>query len=358
MQQISEKYNLTRTIAERKHICHAPFNNIYLNSLGQPAACWQSFFYEPEESYPSKSLHDIWFGEKFTRLRESVRSLDLTFKCSACKKHLEEGNFTNILAKAYDNDYPLSAYPAIMELELSNTCNLECIMCFGDLSSSIRKNREHKPPLQSPYGKKFAQEMEEFIPHLHEVRFNGGESFLISQYYQIWEKIIKIKPTIRCTLATNGTVLNNKIKRLLPKGNFHLNVSLDSLNKKTYEYIRKNAVFEKTMKNLEYFHEFCKKHDRTLCIVTNPMRCNWEEMPQFVEFANKLNVPLWFNTIMRPKELGLWSLSKTELEKIYTALKEHTFVSPGPEEYQKQHNIKIYKNLVEVQIKNWLDEAS
>ena len=72
-------YNQTRGIQEKKYICHAPFNNIYLNSLGQPAACWQSFFYEPEEAYPQKSLHDIWFGRKFTQLRESVKSLDLTF---------------------------------------------------------------------------------------------------------------------------------------------------------------------------------------------------------------------------------------------------------------------------------------
>ncbi|MBK8706476.1 MAG: hypothetical protein IPN33_24860 [Saprospiraceae bacterium] len=30
-------------------------------------------------------------------------------------------------------------YPRCLEFELSNTCNLECAMCFGEFSSSIRK---------------------------------------------------------------------------------------------------------------------------------------------------------------------------------------------------------------------------
>lgn len=355
--EIIHSYNQTRYIEDKKYICCAPFNNLYLNSLGQPAACWQSFFYEPEETYPKRSLHDIWFGEKFTKLRESVKNLDLSFKCSACKKHLEENNFTNILAKAYDNNYPLSDYPTIMELELANTCNLECIMCFGDLSSSIRRNREKKEPLLSPYGEKFTQEMEEFIPCLEEIRFNGGEVFLIEQNYSLWEKIIAIKPSIKIVVATNGTILNERIKSLLKQGNFHINLSLDSLQKEKYEYIRKNAIFENTMENLMYYHSFCQENNRTLCIVTNPMNCNWQELPQFIEFVNKLHIPIWFNTIMRPKELSIWALSAQEIQKIYEELSQHVFKEIGPAEYQKQHNIKIYNSLVQVQIKNWLQEA-
>jgi MoaA/NifB/PqqE/SkfB family radical SAM enzyme len=48
-------------------------------------------------------------------------------------------------------------YPSMLELELNNTCNLECVMCIGELSSSIRKNREKLPAIRSPYDEAFVE---------------------------------------------------------------------------------------------------------------------------------------------------------------------------------------------------------
>ena len=42
------------------------------------------------------------------------------------------------LAAAYDNEHPIGEWPTMLELELSNLCNLECVMCNGELSSKIR----------------------------------------------------------------------------------------------------------------------------------------------------------------------------------------------------------------------------
>jgi MoaA/NifB/PqqE/SkfB family radical SAM enzyme len=76
----------------------------------------------------------------------------------------------------------------MMELEIENTCNLECVMCIGELSSAIRKNRDKLPPIKSPYNEAFVEQLEEFIPHLKELRFNGGEPFLINSVFRIFEK--------------------------------------------------------------------------------------------------------------------------------------------------------------------------
>jgi len=81
-------------------------------------------------------------------------------------------------------------------------------------------------------------------------------------------------------------------------------------------------------------------------------------MPIFVEFANQLNIPLWFNTIIRPEELSLWALPKEELQKIFDALSKYQFKKPLENEYQKQHNISVYNNLVFTQIKNWINAAA
>jgi hypothetical protein len=90
----------------------------------------------------------------------------------------------------------------------------------------------------------------------------------------------------------------------------------------------------------------------------NPMRNNWEEMPEFVRFCNQHNVHLWFNSIMYPEDLSLWKLSFEELKEIYEKLSIETFEYKL--KYKKNifdYNVETYKNLVFNQIKNWMEDA-
>ena len=354
---IVDSYNKSRIIKNKEHLCHAPFNNMYFNSLGEVAMCWLTFKDPPKYS-STNSIRDIWFGEEFNKVRESIKSENLDYKCSTCKKNLQRGNFVNVLSKAYDIDYPITEYPNIMEFELTNTCNLECTMCSGLLSSSIRKNRENLPPIKEHYGDEFVEELKEFIPHLKEARFNGGEPFMIKIYYKIWDAILEINPDIKITIATNGTVLSGKVKDYLSRGNFHLNISIDGFSKEVYESIRVNGNHERLHQNFEWFRNYCAENDRTLCVMINPMRQNWWEMPDFLNWCNEKDVHLWFNSIIHPEDQALWSLSSQELENVYEQLKNATIHSnTNTRKGIYNYNVKTFKNLVEQQIYTWLKEA-
>jgi len=347
-------YNASRGRPHSRHICHAPFTNMYFNVHGDCAPCWLTFL-DPD-SYPQKSVRDIWFGEKFTALRTNLKACDLTDKCNVCLKNLQAGNYTSVLARAYDVNEPAD-YPAMMELELGNTCNLECVMCIGELSSSIRKNREQLPPLRSPYDEAFVQQLGEFIPHLKELRVNGGEPFLIGLVYKIFEQVERHNPRLKIVVATNGTVLNNKVRHWLDRLNIHINFSLDSLTPAIYESIRVNAKFSRVMEHFDFFHDYCKANGRTMCIMVNPMRNNWHEMPAFVRLANSRNVNLWFNTIHRPVEMALWPLPPQELWSIHRQLSAEVFTDPASDSGLGRYNLGIFKNLVDVQIRNWAKES-
>lgn len=352
--EVIASYNAARGKPRSSHICHAPFSNMYFNVHGHCAPCWLTFI-EPD-AYPQKSIREIWFGEKFQSLRKNLLAYNLTDMCNVCLKNLNGGNYTSVLARAYDVNEP-SDYPRMLELELSNTCNLECVMCIGELSSSIRKNREHLPPIHSPYDDAFVEQLEEFIPHLKELRFNGGEPFLINTVYEIFKKVEKLNPGLKITIATNGTVLNNKVKEWLNKLNIHINFSLDSLTPSIYESIRVNAKFERVIEHFKFYHTYCKTNKRTLCVMVNPMRNNWHEMPDFIRFVNSHNVNIWFNTIHRPVEWSIWSLSAEELEKIYAQLGNFKFTNEEKSAPLATYNIGIYQNLVEIQFKNWWLDA-
>ena len=355
-QEISA-YQEARSVHSNK-LCHAPFTNLYFNTEGHVAVCWLTF-YNPVVYNESKSLKDIWHDVKFQSIREHIGRNDLSKYCQTCEQHLKQGNHVNVLAKAYDTAPSDGDYPSIIEFELENTCNLACTMCNGLLSSTIRKDREGKPPLKSPYGKKFREDLKEFIPHLSEARFNGGEPFLIQQYWPIWEDIMAINPSVKMTMATNGSVLNSRVKDILTRGNIHLNISMDGFSKETYESIRVGGNFDRLMKNLDYFISFCAKHNRTLCIMVNPLRQNWWEMPDFVNWVNAQNIRIWFNSIIKPEDQSLWALAPEKLQEVYDTLKAAT-IKPKPSSCSQEvyeHNVSTYSNLIHNQIHNWLIEA-
>jgi len=98
-------------------------------------------------------------------------------------------------AKHFDSLPSHSTHPTMMEFLLSNTCNPECIMCCGELSSSLRTKREKLPLQKSPYGKEFINQIQEFIPYLKETRFSSsGEAFLIHLNFELGESLIEKNP--------------------------------------------------------------------------------------------------------------------------------------------------------------------
>ena len=84
-------------------------------------------------------------------MRDHLEHNDLSNGCKHCQHYLDKKKFSGLKPLVFDqySDYKEEQMPKVLEFSLENTCNLECIMCNGDFSSSIRKNREKRPALQS-----------------------------------------------------------------------------------------------------------------------------------------------------------------------------------------------------------------
>jgi MoaA/NifB/PqqE/SkfB family radical SAM enzyme len=350
--KLVEEYNKHRIHSDRSMLCYAPFKNMYLGHHGNVISCCFNRTYFLGR-YPEQNLLQIWRGDKASKLRDYIRHNDLSLGCTDCKNLMEGKNFDAIKAKMYD-ELPLNQkFPSVIEFELDNKCNLECIMCSGDYSSLIRKNREKKPALGNVYDKGFLTQLEEFIPHLAETKFYGGEPFIIDIYYEIWNKIIELNPQARISVQTNATILNTRVKNLLEKGLFHLNISLDSINKETYEKIRINADFDKVMENIKYFYDYCKKNGTFFGISVCPMRQNWKELPEMINYCNTLEVPVYFHMVWFPQTASLWNLSSDKLNEIYEYLTSFGFCENNAVE-QKNHT--HYTDFVS-QVKSWFTKA-
>ncbi len=344
-----QEYDKSRCVNTQSP-CNAPFNNMYFTSEGHVAPCWLLVGHL-EKWGPNRSMNDIWNGDKFRQVREDLINGIFKSKCDVCKGKIEADTWP--LALAYDG-FSLKTHPTLLELELSNQCNLECIMCEGRLSSGIRKNRDKLPPLKSPYDESFIEQLKEFIPYLEELRFNGGEPFSQKIVYDICMIVAELNPSLRINIATNGTVYNKQVQTILDKCNIHLNISIDSLEKEAYESIRVNGEFDQLMKNFVIFNSYCKSNNRGLSVMVNPMRNNWREMPSFLKFCNDNAVFLWYNTIHHPAHLAIWNLSKEELGEIFTSLSATLSSMDKDDRYGNWDKLNHFINH---QIKNWYETA-
>jgi MoaA/NifB/PqqE/SkfB family radical SAM enzyme len=338
------QFNQTRVFGPRPLLCYAPFKMMYFAFNGEVIACCHNRK-NILGNYPASSIHQIWFDGKYKVLRDHIKNDDLTFGCNVCESQLRAYNFEGAKNKLYDRySTGKNEYPIYMEFELDNICNLSCMMCSELFSSSISHGvRKTKG---NPYTNAFADELDEFIPYLKEAKFYGGEPFLIDIYYKIWERMLKLNPSINILIQTNGTILNQKIKNILEQGHFSINVSIDAIDRQKYLAIRQNSDYENVMANIEYFNKYCKHHGTHFGIIPTPMRINWDQLPFLIKFANQLEAPVYFNTLITPLEYALWNLHPEELTKIIDNLSCENFQQNNAiEKNNKKHFDSFLKQL-------------
>lgn len=336
--RIIAEYNAVRRCADKGALCHAPESSMFFGRDGTVSACCYSRS-APFGSYPSQTVSEIWNSAQARSMRIALRKNTLPEGCGLCADKLMARNFTQLVAQSFDalalppaSSTPLDRiakrlfpreperWPLQMEFELSNKCNLACTMCSGFYSSTIRATRDKLPALPEVYDDAFVEQLRPFLPHLRRAKFLGGEPFLIDVYYKIWDLLIELNPACDVSVTTNGTVFNKAVKRVLERLNCQVIISLDSVNKPTYEQIRINAKMERTLENVDAIMEVNRRKGKPLFIAVCPMASNWREIPDLVRFANARGMSVIFNIVVFPMEHSLQSLpqeTKREIVELF-----------------------------------------
>ena len=322
-QDALKKYNLQRS--HSSELCYAPFHSLAFYQDGRATACC----FNREQilgRYPEQTIQQIWQGPAANNLRQAMQQHNLDLGCFDCKRHLLSGNYGGVKALNYDymgSETATHGYPLLIDFLLDNTCNLECAMCSGFYSSSIRNNRERLPYVPSVFDEAFVEQLAAFIPYLKWANFSGGEPFLITTYHAIWDKIAELNPDILCGVTTNGTVLNARVKDWMQKLKFHISISIDSLNKERFETIRKNADLDRVLENFAYFRDYAHASGTDITINMTPMISNWMDVPDMVRYANANGAQIYFTNMWQPPAYALWNKPAHTLSAIHDYLEKN-----------------------------------
>lgn len=304
-------------------LCHAPFVSLNFERSGNVTSCCYNRFVVLG-TYPTQSLEDMWNSETARGFRKDFLENREVPTCALCFHQLGSGNFAGTLMRNFDafstgHGYAaneIMPYPRVLEFEIANTCNLECVMCDGRWSSAIRARREKLPPLRSPYDLEFVRQLEPFLPHIAHAKFLGGEPFLIRRYYDIWERLITLGNNPLLTITTNASFLPERARSVLEGLRADIVISLDAVTPGTYEAIRRNAQLDVVLENVDYLHAYCQRRGTGMTLAVCPMTYNWRELHTIVEFAEARAIGVHFNMVIRPLHASLLSLSDSELTEV------------------------------------------
>lgn len=301
--------------------CYAPFTSMYLDPRGDVRACCQNVEHVLGNVARAR-LTDIWWGSSADALRDALRDYDLGLGCRFCQWQVDDGNYRGVFAKDFDwlpLASPAPTWPQRLEFAVSNTCNLECVMCDGELSSMIRSRREHLPPLPKVYDTAFFSDLESFLPHLSEARFLGGEPFLAAESFRIWGLMADADLHTPCRVTTNGTQWNPRIEGVLERFPTAIAVSIDGATRRTFESIRVRADHAKVMDNFARFRAYTLERGTDLEISFCLMTRNWHEFGDLLLFGDAWDARVNLNTVTH-RRYGLYQLPVDEFARVLDGL--------------------------------------
>ena len=172
--------------------------------------------------------------------------------------------------------------PLIAQIEPNSTCNLKCQMCIREkigVPIGVMKFNDFKTILNK-------------LDCLFKVHLSGqGEPFLNPELFEMIKYANKKGASVFFT--TNGTILSKEvIDNICEVDIGEIAISIDSVDKKKYQEIRKGADFDKVIMNVkELTRKIKEKKKKTIVsLSTVILKENISEIPKFVELAYSLGV--------------------------------------------------------------------
>lgn len=198
----------------------------------------------------------------------------------------EEG--AGILDPLYVKFPSLAPFPARLELEVTNHCNLRCPKCEHTYWK-LKGVKERDMTLEE-----FKFILNQF-PNLRDISMSGiGHGFYSDKFGKTFLKMVSYAKSKGLFVQFFDPFINideEIARQLIEIGVDRIWMSIDGTTKKTYEKLQVGSNFEKATKNVERLFEL-KKEKKALfpevCFHMIVQKYNVQEMPQMVDLVLRM----------------------------------------------------------------------
>lgn len=304
-----------------KTYCAFPWTNLYVANYNQIMPCCNF----SDTFHSSMSPNEFFHSETMNKIREDILAGREIPGCQNCYFN-ERAGVDSERTKA-NSLFGTVTTPKLrmLDIMLDNVCNLKCRMCNSTYSHRW-KNDEialYGKAIDAPKYIKNTYIDSLDLTDIERIILQGGEPLYSPNFEKMLDKLNEQNTleNVELWISTNATIIpNEKIINYLKRfKRVSISLSLDAYDK-LFEYIRKNADFEKVKKVLDFFHSLASdKIDFAInCTVTI---YNINYINEIKNYYN-LNYPKfnWSqNCLIQPEELCISNTPiefKNEIKKI------------------------------------------
>lgn len=316
-----------------KTFCPAPWMSISTDVNGSIRPCCR--YVQPNQQTEHKmpymkdgKLHDVYNNPSMQKLRESFIKGEKPKECYWCWKEESTGvqSFRQrYLEKGYDIDFGKEEHtPRILDLKLSNTCNLKCRMCSPMASSLIGKEMGVYDPYWSE-NKIIGTDNEEsffnkILPNVREIELTGGEPFFSNENQALLLKISEtdhVNNIDKIYITTNGMVYSKRLFNALDKFKcVEIAVSVDDVGPRL-AYARHGANWNTIKNNISKFLQ----HSNVDAFLTRTINLlNVLHLDELEDEAKDMGVKLSSAFLHEPHYLGIQHLPSEVKQMISSEL--------------------------------------
>lgn len=275
-----------------------------------------------------ESIQDILAGKNNQERKDYMREHKKHRNCSECHKLEHNKTGMNIRSDRYYYlkslaSVPYSTYDSdetilkTVDMRWRNTCNLACVYCGPDLSSSWEKELGIPVTVDEQKLKNTKNYVLEHAHELKNVYLAGGEPLLMKENSELLDRL---DPECTVRINTNLTNIQSPVYKKASKfKNVHWTLSVEAMGKE-FEYIRYGANWDKWLDNLNTLREL----DHKICFnmlwfVLNPYSV-FDTVDFFMDIGFVENSFI-IGPVTGPKYFDIRNLKDTTIQDLSDILK-------------------------------------
>lgn len=208
----------------------------------------------------------------------------------------------------YGQSRQVNAFPLEVMVETANCCNLRCEMCFQSKTNISQVSGQELMDFST-----FKKIIDECVREgVYSVKLSWRGEPLMNPEFIKMVKYAKSKKILEVATLTNGMLLDKETSRqLVDLGMDIVIISIDGFTKETYEKIRRGAVYETVVQNVEQLLKFKKERNASKPFVRiqyTQSENNLSETEAFLAFwkdkVNEVSISYYqdFDSVVAGKE--------------------------------------------------------
>jgi MoaA/NifB/PqqE/SkfB family radical SAM enzyme len=308
-----------------KTFCILPFVHSCIHTNGDITLCCVSRE-KSEYNIKTSDIGQWWNSDYLKSIRQRLLDGEELAECTACYELEQQGfisqrqqrnlEYKIVQPKYADKIINYLGYdnlesPADIEIELTNLCNLKCIMCNETESSAIlSENKKLKIAVHDQSDFSWDEATIDKIKNLFDVQktklinIRGGEPFMVPQIKDILLNSVMTgsSKNIKLHISTNCTKFDQEWVEILDQfKEIRMMCSLDAVDQLS-EYIRYNSDWNEIKENIKLMRTI-----KNVNIIVNAtiQNINLLGLDQLIAWCQKENLFLLFNILQNPRYLQI-----------------------------------------------------